>query len=58
MQIYNFQTLNLAHNSFTVIPRCLACLAPSLGRISFAYNALTKMGAVTSYPVVSKKKTN
>ena len=52
MNCFYFQTLNLAHNSFNVVPRCLACLAPSLSRLNLSFNALTKMGSVTSYPSV------
>ncbi len=43
-------TLNLAHNSFSVVPRCLACLAPNLARLNLAYNSVAKVGAVSSYP--------
>ncbi len=45
------QVLNLAHNSFSVLPRSLACLAPQLARLNLSYNKLTKMGCLTSIPM-------
>lgn len=43
-------SLNLAHNSFTVVPRCLSCLCPSLARLNLAFNSLSKSGAISNYP--------
>ena len=47
-------TLNLAHNSFSVVPKCLACLAPNLARLNLAYNSISKIGSVSCYPKAIK----
>ncbi len=47
-------SLNLAHNSFSVAPRCLACLAPNLARLNLSYNSIAKFGPVASYPLSLK----
>ena len=43
------QILNLSHNSFKVVPPCLACLAPHLSRLYMAYNSLTTVGPLSRY---------
>ena len=50
----NLVNLNLAHNSFSVVPKCLACLCPSLTRLNLSYNAVSKFGAVHCYPLSLK----
>ena len=47
-------SLNLAHNSFSVAPRCLACLTPRLARLNLSYNAVSRIGTVSSYPLSLK----
>lgn len=46
----DLQVLNLAHNSFSVVPKCLACLAPSLTRLNLSFNDISKAGSASSYP--------
>ncbi|XP_071748491.1 leucine-rich repeat serine/threonine-protein kinase 1 isoform X2 [Lepeophtheirus salmonis] len=46
----SMQVLNLAHNSFSVIPKCISCFCPSLSRLNLSYNALTNFGAICCYP--------
>ena len=48
--VCQFQTLNLAHNSFSVVPKSLSCLAPLLTRLNISYNSLTRMGSPSTYP--------
>jgi len=38
-------SLNLAHNNFGEIPKCLACLAPNLQRLNLSYNSLASFGS-------------
>ncbi len=47
-------SLNLAHNSFSVAPRCLACLTPSLARLNLSYNSISRIGSVSAYPLSLK----
>ncbi len=43
-------SLNLSHNSFLTVPKCLACLCPSLARLNLSYNTLAKCGGISGYP--------
>ena len=45
---------NLAHNSFTVVPRCLACFCPNLSRLNLSYNCVSSFGSVANYPLALK----
>ena len=45
---------NLAHNSFTVVPRCLACFCPNLSRLNLSYNCVSSFGSASNYPLALK----
>ena len=45
---------NLAHNSFTVVPRCLACFCPNLSRLNLSYNCVSSFGSTSNYPLALK----
>ncbi len=47
-------SLNLAHNSFSVVPRCLACFCPNLARLNLSYNSIASFGSVSNYPLTLK----
>jgi len=42
--------LNLAHNSFSRLPKVLACLGTSIQRLNISYNNLKTMGHIENYP--------
>lgn len=44
------ENLDLSHNHFCMVPWDLICLAPSLEKVNFSYNRITKVNCVKDFP--------
>ena len=44
------ESLDLSHNHFCMVPWDLICLAPSLEKVNFSYNRITKVNCVNDFP--------
>lgn len=48
------ESLDLSHNHFCMVPWDLICLAPSLEKVNFSYNRITKVNCVKDFPSRAK----